>query len=427
MKYLLLLGANQFQRERALVGAEKAYDGPVVILNQNGISIPNNNAFFSINVASECSLENVLHEVLDFNKKYNATTEYIVPVNDFVLETSLYLSQNLQCNTNSVNTIKICRFKDLMKETLHKAGIPVVRSIKVNSFPFLKEQAKEIGYPVVIKPINFGGSGGVIKVENEQELLEKYNETMKHLSLYAHKFNSSSDEIAVEKYINIKDEYSVEVINTKTSRKIIGITKKFLTQEPYFAEIGHMVPAEISRNTSVAFKVSEIAMSACSALGIEYGISHVEMKVDSEGNVIVIEVGARTAGDGIMDLWEKVHLKNMYELHCLSYMNKLNLDVVNFEESNRKAAIGYFIIPKGILKSIAIDGNDAILHDKYIEKINIKTNIGANISAIKDWSTRYGFVNYYWYDRADSVSENDFLSQLKKLSADIFTIEDEVV
>ena len=151
------------------------------------------------------------------------------------------------------------------------------------------------------------------------------------------------------------------------------------------------------------------------------------MKVDSEGNVIVIEVGARTAGDGIMDLWEKVHLKNMYELHCLSYMNKLNLDVVNFEESNRKAAIGYFIIPKGILKSIAIDGNDAILHDKYIEKINIKTNIGANISAIKDWSTRYGFVNYYWYDRADSVSENDFLSQLKKLSADIFTIEDEVV
>lgn len=77
---------------------------------------------------------------------------------------------------------------------------------------------------------------------------------------------------------------------------IIAVAEKKTTGVPEFVEIGHTQPARLSNKTIA--QINETAKAAISAVGIEYGPSHVELIITDDGRKTV-EIGVQFSGDNI--------------------------------------------------------------------------------------------------------------------------------
>lgn len=70
----------------------------------------------------------------------------------------------------SVDTTFLCRDKPAMKEALRKAGIPCAQSTGTDKPEDVRAFAKEVGYPIIIKPRDAAGASGTWKVSSDEEL-----------------------------------------------------------------------------------------------------------------------------------------------------------------------------------------------------------------------------------------------------------------
>jgi biotin carboxylase len=235
-----------------------------------------------------------------------------------------------------------------MKNRLRKSGVSVADWKQVSSINEAEVAAREIGFPIVLKPIDFGGSGGVIKVEKPQDLRAAFEESATHLEMHGPKFGATINSFLIEKYFPSKYEVSVEVLSSHGHHKAFMVTDKLVRPEPYFGEIGHIVPSQ-SKHVE---KIKETAEKACAALNIQHGVSHVEIKVFNSESMIVLEVGARTAGDGIMDICERVMGESPYSWHIRAFLADLELSNWQFS-STGGAAIIYLNPDPGTLKEIS--------------------------------------------------------------------------
>jgi hypothetical protein len=70
----------------------------------------------------------------------------------------------------SVRTAFLCRDKPAMKEALRAAGVPCAQSIGTSSAAEAREFARQIGYPLILKPRDSAGAAGTHRVANAGEL-----------------------------------------------------------------------------------------------------------------------------------------------------------------------------------------------------------------------------------------------------------------
>ena len=180
------------------------------------------------------------------------------------------------------------------------------------------------------------------------------------------------------------------------------------------------MPSSIYDDGVIVEKIEQFALTACAALDIKYGMAHVEMKIGSAGEIVVLEVGARTAGDGIMDLYEKAMGVNLYRLHCLSYLGELTKDDIPQEFLNT-AAVGYLTPRDGVIEQINKD-NLSAADLNNVDSIVVKAEVGAMAEAAKDWSTRYGFVEYTLWQHQGRESF-DVLQSTERITSAIFSIK----
>ena len=73
----------------------------------------------------------------------------------------------------------LCMNKYYTKEMLKSAGIPLINSVFIRKGENLLEKVKQLKYPMMIKPVCEGSSIGMFKVENENQLVEKFAESEK--------------------------------------------------------------------------------------------------------------------------------------------------------------------------------------------------------------------------------------------------------
>lgn len=142
-------------------------------------------------------------------------------------------------------------------------------------------------FPLIVKPVDRSGSVGIAKVNAEKEL---------HRAVQRAVACSFSKTAIIEEFVEGR-EVSVECISWKGKHFLLAITDKMTTSAPYFVEISHRQPAEVS--AEVSRKIEQLTFSALDALHIENGASHTEIKITADEKLFVIEVGARMGGDFI--------------------------------------------------------------------------------------------------------------------------------
>ena len=187
--------------------------------------------------------------------------------------------------SNSLECTEISTNKHMMRLAFEKNGDPSPKSIMVDMNTDLN--SLEISFPAIVKPTDRSGSRGITKVQKISELKEA--------------IKKSTDE-SFEKKALVEEfaegiEYSVECISWNGKHTLLAITRKYTTGYPNFIETGHIQPSGLDDNMQE--KVKNIVYHALDSLKVKVGASHSEIKIDSYGNIKIIEIGARMGGDFI--------------------------------------------------------------------------------------------------------------------------------
>ena len=207
---------------------------------------------------------------------------------DLGIITSNYVANKMGLTANSWDATLKSTNKHYMRSAFELAGDPSPRSIFVDNVDVLPDFSG-LSYPLIVKPTDRSGSRGVFKLEKENSaLLNQVIRKAMSASLSKHAL--------VEEYVS-GTEYSVEYISWEGIHHFLQITLKYTTEAPRFIETGHMEPAPVA--PELLQRIKHVVEHALDTLGLEYGASHSEIKIDDAGNIKIIEIAGRMGGDCI--------------------------------------------------------------------------------------------------------------------------------
>ncbi|MDT0456362.1 ATP-grasp domain-containing protein [Streptomyces sp. DSM 41527] len=244
-----------------------------------------------------------------------------------------------------------CR-KDATRQLLAAAGVPGPRFAVCTDRSEAAAAAAQIGYPLVLKPVDLCAGMFVRRVDDEAELTRAYR------ALDGFRVNARGQRraplVLLEELLH-GPEVSVETVTFDGSTQVIGVTDKSIGGAPAFIETGHMFPAELPAGDAAA--AQEMAVRAIDALGLDGVVAHTEIKLTPDGPRLV-EVNPRPAGNRITELIRHVTGIDTAAA-CVDVARGQRPDLRTRETGLRSAAIG-FLVPRtaGVLEGI--DGGDRV-------------------------------------------------------------------
>ena len=182
----------------------------------------------------------------------------------------------------SVETAQWSTDKFQMKQRFIEGDVPCARGRLIHT----ADEAKDLYFPVIVKPRDNSGSRGVKLCRTKEELEQSMAEALEYSKL---------DSVLVEEFIE-GPEYSIEGLHYDGKSEVIQFTEKKTTEFPYNVELGHIQPANISDENKQ--KIREIVAKIGKALKFENCPSHTELKINERG-IFVIETSPRLGGDYI--------------------------------------------------------------------------------------------------------------------------------
>ncbi len=359
MKKLVVIGANSFQNRLILKAKEMGYETHVFAWECGDIGEKTADFFYPISIVEK-------DKILEICKKINPDGVCSI-ASDLASITVNYVADKLGLSCNPPTIINRCTNKYDMRECFMKAGLPTPRFIKTDK---ICNEIKTMNFPLIVKPTDRSGSRSITKVYTLNEMENAISAAVK---------DSFEGMAIVEEYIS-GDEYSCECITYNGEHTYLTITKKFTTGEPNFIETGHIQPAGLSKELEEQIK--RCIFDALDALGVKNSASHSEFKVDENGEIRIIEIGARMGGDCIgSDLvWLSTgydYVKMVIDVACG------NKPEIVAKGKRRKAEIRFIFNEKDIdmLEKIRKETPEKIYFVSDIVKEN----------KVSDSSTRWGY------------------------------------
>ena len=196
-----------------------------------------------------------------------------------------YVANAMGLVGNSLECVELSTNKHMMRMAFEKNMDPSPKSIVVSCFE--KNLVENFRFPIIVKPTDRSGSRGITKLSNERGLREAIERA---------KEQSFEKKVLIEEFAE-GQEYSVEFLSYKGVHHFLALTKKYTTGAPHFIETAHIEPAPVSEET--LNRVKKIVEHALTSLKVENGASHSELKIDKDGTIKLIEIGARMGGDFI--------------------------------------------------------------------------------------------------------------------------------
>ncbi|WP_078390807.1 acetyl-CoA carboxylase biotin carboxylase subunit [Shouchella patagoniensis] len=186
----------------------------------------------------------------------------------------------------NANSISLMGDKLQARETMVHAGIPVVPgSADLQSKEAVVEEAKKIGYPVMLKAASGGGGIGIDICHTDEECRNAYEKNKKKAAMF---FGDGS--LYLEKGLVNPRHIEVQVIADK-SGNILTVGERDCSIQRRHQKIVEEAPAlDLSENTRE--KMYHIAKKAVSAIGYE-NAGTIEFLVDEDEMFYFLEMNTR--------------------------------------------------------------------------------------------------------------------------------------
>ncbi|MGM1060435.1 ATP-grasp domain-containing protein [Saccharothrix sp. Mg75] len=275
---------------------------------------------------------------------------------DYYLPTVARVARHLGLPGPDPLAVERANRKDLTRTALRDAGVPGPRFALAEDWPQTAGAAAELGYPLVVKPVDLCAGMHVRKVTDESELREAF------AALEAFPVNARNQPrvrtVLLEELLT-GPEVSVETVTVDGVTHVVGVTDKSVAGEPWFVESGHMFPADLPTAGAEA-----VAVAAIAALGLDRGVAHTEVKLTPDGPKL-IEVNPRPAGNRITELVRRTTGVDLPAAHAqLAAGERPDLRAV--DTGVRSAAIS-FLLPPRRGRLAGVDGTEALAAPDVVE------------------------------------------------------------
>lgn len=285
---------------------------------------------------------------------------------------------------NPTTAVRLARRKDLARERLAKAGVPVPHHWRLDLRRPLAAQIEDIQFPCVLKPVALSASRGVIRVNNVTELTHAMARIQVILTRAGLHDTEERETILVEEFIP-GFEVAVEGLLTHGQLEILTIfDKPDPLDGPYFEETYYVTPSRLDTLTQQALR--ETISAACAAYGLREGPIHAECRINAQG-VWILEVAARTIGGlcgRLLRFGTGSSLEELVLLHALGERP---------EVTSEPGGAGVLMIPipqAGILRRV--EGVSAAEKIPYIEEVVIDVREGYELVPLPEGSSYLGFI-----------------------------------
>lgn len=278
MKKLVIIGANDFQNQLILKAKSLGYETHVFAWKCGAIGEKTADYFYPISIIEK-------EKILDECKKIKPDGICSI-ASDLATLTVNYVADKLKLNANPDSITFWCTNKYAMRKKLAESNIQVPKFLKTNENLDI-DLLKKFSFPIIVKPTDRSGSRSITKVEKKEDVFDAIKKAC----------SDSFEKMAIVEEFIEGNEYSCECISFKGKHTFLAFTKKYTTGAPNFIETGHCEPSDILDANSK--KIKKDIFRALDALGIQNGASHTEFKITPNGDVRIIEIGARMGGDCI--------------------------------------------------------------------------------------------------------------------------------
>lgn len=263
-----------------------------------------------------------------------------------------------------------------------EAGVPVPRYAAVTQAERAAAAAAEIGYPLVVKPVDGTASAGVRLCHTPDEVVE-------HVAGLLGRTTNPRAQPCVPEALLVEyvpgPEVSVETISRHGAVTVLGITAKRVGPLPYFVEIGHTFPAALAAEQ--AARCAQVTRTALAAIGLRTGAAHTELRLAPHGPVLM-EINARPAGDHITDLVRLATGIDPLREWVRSHLDGERPDLVPTRRA--AAAIRYLTLPPGTVSRIG--SLEPVRRRAGVHEVLVRARPGDRITPTRSSHDRTGYV-----------------------------------
>ncbi len=279
-KKVLVVGAGFLQSFVIKKAKELGYTTVAVDADPNAVGFKYADSYAVINIVDEKAC-------LEYAKKENIDG-VLTAATDYGVLTASYIAREMGLPGINYESAKVIKNKYLTRKCLYENKVDdTEEGFEISRDTDIEALKGGISYPVMVKPCDGSGSRGASRVDGEDELVLACNAAMDA---------SITSRAVIEKFI-VGKEYGAESLVVNGEIHVLSIMRKWMTEPPYYAELGHSIPTDLPRETEE--KARECVKNALVALGVNSGSVNMDMLITPDGKVYIVDIGARMGGNMI--------------------------------------------------------------------------------------------------------------------------------
>ncbi len=335
-----------------------------------------------VKIANNHIQEDVKNKEVIFDIIKDMSFEFIITdQSDISVKTVAYLNEKMNLRGNPVKVVEKFSNKNISREFAQKIGVPIPEFTTVNSVGQINDFVKKAGLPLIIKPVDFQGSSGVFKIENDTCVSDKLELYLKEALKY-----STSENCILEQFME-GYEITVDGFCANGKHRTLAISRKKHFKTGVASSITY--PANIP--TELEQQIIAMNDKYVESTGLQFAPTHAEYIVNEKnGTFGLIEIACRGGGNRIVsDAVKWVSGFDIYKA-LLKCLEGKPVDVKEIVPLRRSAALHFFDFGDGIIEKI--EGFEDIKDIPGLIFWEFNYREGDKISTCKDDRSRQGFM-----------------------------------
>jgi len=294
---------------------------------------------------------------------------------------------------NRPEAAEAARDKYQMRSLLAAAGAPVPAFRRHTTAEDVRAIAREAPFPCVVKPLRRSGSQGVIRANDEEELVRAIGRLRRILEEGEAK--DGPHPFLVEEYLPGEEVALEGVLDGGRLHVLALFDKPDPLEGPFFEETIYVTPSRLAEEAQAA--IAACVQEAATAIGLQRGPIHAELRINERGPWL-LEVAGRSIG-GLCSRTLQFSVGTEGDVPSLSgaSLEELILRQVAGlplgSAQRERAARGVMMIPipaGGLLRGV--EGVTEAKAVPGIEEVEITARVNQEITPLPEGDSYLGFI-----------------------------------
>ena len=321
--------------------------------------------------------------------------------------TASYVSEKMGLRGVPFESAKILSNKDDFRVFMEENGFRHPNFKKVTSVQDVKDFVGKHGKSI-IKPVDSSGSKGITIIEHDSDIESIYKDSKQY---------TRNGRLVIEKFIEkLGDQICGDVVVLEGKLIFTG------HGNVHFDKVCDPVtPCSITlpynNDSTKVTELNNVLQEIFTKLNIEHGTFNIDAIIDTNGDVYVIEIGARNGGNLFTELIKKNSGFDIVKITLVSAVEKLTIKDLKegYSTDDISPYCSHYVLHSknnGILEEI--DFNDEITENIFYH--NVKVNNGDKVNKFNGSKDRLGLclLEYKTYDEMmEKVSNFDKYVKIK--------------